>query len=281
MLKLAKKHNVTAKYAGQANTPARDHIWVYEVNNQPYGLSFEPYRRLDPNPEYNRTDWLKLEYVGYHKASSVPSWHSAGPDEWGSAQTYKILGKVSVDDVDGNVWNFLQDFGWYEESEENKAYKAKNNSYKDKKIAEEKYEKVKSIVNVEILESKFPQPEDFESEVYDTYDGDSSWSTTTLNEDIDTEFKIQLPISHILLCVGNIYPSLSYSLDGSYIDYEEIEEVNSIWDDNGNKILFVELADKVPEGRLRDLYIKYVSKAVTEAIDTYVRKNSSDCKLEW
>ncbi len=282
MLKLAKKYDVEVQYKGEGNSQTRDHFWVYEVNGQLYGLGFESYHRPDPNPEYDKTDWLKLEYIGYRRAGSVPSWHPAGPDEWGSAQVYTILGKVTADDIDENVWNFLQDLGWYEESEESKAYRAKNNSfYKDKKATEEEYEKVKSIINVEILESKFPQPEDFESEVYDTYDGDGSWSTTTLDEDIDTEFKIKLSIGHIPLYVGTVYPNLSYGLDYSYIEYEETEEINSIWDNDGNKVSFIELADKVPEGRLRDLYIKYVSKAVTEAVDTYVKENSSDCKLEW
>ncbi len=283
MLKLARKHNVVVKVKGDGDSPARDHFWVYEINDQLYGLGFTEYRlRKGEKPEYDKTDWLKLEYVGYRNAGSVSGDHPAGPDEWGSAQVYRILGKVTANDVDENVWNFLQDFGWYKESEESKNYQAKNDSfYKDRNIAEEEYKKAKSIINVEILESKFPQPEDFANEIDDIYD-DSSWSISTFDEDIDTEFKIKLSIGHTFLYTGNVYPNLSYNLEGSYIEYEGIEEINSIWDDNDIKeIPLVELANKLPEGRFRDLCIKYVSKAVTEAIDAYIRKNSSDYKLDW
>lgn len=284
MQKLARKYDVTAEYKGQANSPTRDHFWVYEVDGQLYGLGFSSghWLRDGEKPEYDRTDWLKLEYSGYRKAGSVPSWHPAGPDEWSSCQIYKILGKVTADDVAENVWNFLQDFGWSQESKESKEYRAKASIYnrKNSEAAEEEYKKVKSVINVEILESKFPQPEDFANEVYDTYD--DGWSTTTSEEDIDTEFKIKLSMGHIPLYTGIIYPDLAYGVDGSYIVYENTDEVSSIWkDDDSDGTTLVELADKLPEGRLRDLYIKYVSRAVADAIDTYVKENSSDYELDW
>lgn len=59
------------------------------------------------------------------------------------------------------------------------------------------------------------------------------------------------------------------------------EEINSIWDDNDNEIPLVELADKIPEGRFRDLYVKYISKVITEAVDAYVKKNSLDYEIDW
>lgn len=283
MLKLAKKYNVTAKYAGQANTPARDHIWVYEVNGQLYGLGFSSYHQPDPNPKYDKTDWLKLEYVGYRRAGSVPSWHPAGPDEWGSAQVYKILGKVTADDVDENVWNFLQDFGWYEESEESKTYQGKISPYNKKHsdADKEEYKRAKAIINIEILESKLPQPEDFADDFYENYDEDG-WTDTTSREDIDVELKVKVLLGHIPLYTGIVYPDLSYEARSSYIECTgTAEEINSIWDDDSNETALVELADKVPEGRFRDLYIKYISKIITEAIDTYAKKNSVDYKIDW
>lgn len=283
MLKLAKKYNVTAKYAGQANTPARDHIWVYEVNGQLYGLGFSSYHQPDPNPKYDKTDWLKLEYVGYRRAGSVPSWHPAGPDEWGSAQVYKILGKVTADDVDENVWNFLQDFGWYEESEESKTYQGKISPYNKKHsdADKEEYKRAKTIINIEILESKLPQPEDFADDFYENYDEDG-WTDTTSREDIDVELKVKVLLGHIPLYTGIVYPDLSYEARSSYIECTgTAEEINSIWDDDSNETALVELADKVPEGRFRDLYIKYISKIITEAIDTYAKKNSVDYKIDW
>ena len=283
MLKLAKKYNVTAKYAGQANTPTRDHIWVYEVNDQLYGLGFEPHHRPDPNPEYNRTDWLKLEYIGYRRAGSVPSWHPAGPDEWGSAQVYKILGKVSADDVDENVWNFLQDFGWYRESKESNDYQGKNSPYNKKNTdaAKEEYKRAKAIINIEILESKLPQPEDFADDFYENYDEDG-WTDTTSREDTAAELKVKVLLGRIPLYTGIVYPDLSYEARSSYIECTgTAEEINSIWDDDGNETALIELADKVPEGRFRDLYIKYISEIITEAVDTYAKKNSVDYKIDW
>lgn len=283
MLKLAKKYNVTAKYAGQANTPARDHIWVYEVNGQLYGLGFSSYHQPDPNPKYDKTDWLKLEYVGYRRAGSVPSWHPAGPDEWGSAQVYKILGKVTADDVDENVWNFLQDFGWYEESEESKTYQGKISPYNKKHsdADKEEYKRAKAIINIEILESKLPQPEDFADDFYENYDEDG-WTDTTSREDIDVELKVKVLLGHIPLYTGIVYPDLSYEAGSSYIECTgTAEEINSIWDDDSNETALVELADKVPEGRFRDLYIKYISKIITEAVDTYAKKNSVDYEIDW
>jgi hypothetical protein len=283
MLKLAKKYNVTVKYVGQANTPARDHIWVYEVNGQLYGLGFSSYHQPDPNPKYDKTDWLKLEYVGYRRAGSVPSWHPAGPDEWGSAQIYKILGKVTADDVDENVWNFLQDFGWYEESEESKTYQGKISPYNKKHsdADKEEYKRAKAIINIEILESKLPQPEDFADDFYENYDEDG-WTDTTSREDIDVELKVKVLLGRIPLYTGIVYPDLSYEARSSYIECTgTAEEINSIWDDDGNETALIELADKVPEGRFRDLYIKYISKVITEAVDTYAKKNSVDYKIDW
>lgn len=283
MLKLAKKYNITAKYAGQANTPARDHIWVYEVNGQLYGLGFSSYHQPDPNPKYDKTDWLKLEYVGYRHAGSVPSWHPAGPDEWGSAQVYKILGKVSADDVDENVWNFLQDFGWYRESKESNDYQGKNSPYNKKNTdaAKEEYKKAKSIINIEILRGEFPQPEDFADDFYENSDRDG-WSNDTSREGIDTEFEIKVLLGHTPLYTGIVHPDLSYEECLSSIEYSHIVgEIDSIWDDNDNEIPLVELADKIPESRFRDLYVKYISKVVTEAVDAYVKKNSVGYEIDW
>ena len=283
MLKLAKKYNVTAKYAGQANTPTRDHIWLYKVNDQLYGLSFSSYHQPDPNPKYNKTDWLKLGYVGYRQAGSVPSWHPAGPDEWGSSQIYKILGKVTANDVDENVWNFLQDFGWYRESEESKVYQGKISPHNKKNTdaAKEEYKRAKAVINVEILESELPQPEDFADDFYENYGGDG-WTDTTSREDIDVELKIKVLLGSIPLYTGIVYPDLSYEARFSCIECTgTAEEIDSIWDDDGNRTPLVELADKVPEGRFRDLYIKYISKIITEAVDTYAKKNSVDYKIDW
>lgn len=281
MLRLARKYNVTAKYAGQARTVyTPGHIWLYKVNDQLYGLGFSSYYSPDPNPEYDKTDWLKLKYKGEH--NTLFNRH-IDPDERSCYDLYEILGKVTADDVDENVWNFLQDFGWYRESEESKTYQGKVSPYNKKHsdADKEEYKRAKAVINVEILESELPQPEDFADDFYENYDEDG-WTDTTSREDIDAELKVKVLLGHIPLYTGIIYPDLSYEARTSYIECTgTAEEINSIWDNDGNETSLVELADKVPEGRFRDLYIKYISKIITEAVGTYAKKNSVGYKIDW
>lgn len=146
----------------------------------------------------------------------------------------------------------------------------------------EEYKRAKAVINVEILESELSQPEDFADDFYENYDEDG-WTDTTSREDIDVELKVKILLGHIPLYTGIVYPDLSYEARFSCIECTgTAEEIDSIWDDDdGNRTPLVELADKVPEGRFKDLYTKYISKIITEAVDTYAKKNSVDYKIDW
>lgn len=263
-------------------------IEVFKIDGEFYGKSVnsDDYWNLDAHtfekevPVYDRKYYDEDDYEEY----------PTGETTFEDVTEYQINSTLT----DENILEFLKAYE-YLESEGRALRNAKSKA--EKMVASEEFEKAKALIKVEILDSEYRTAADFADEVEDE------------NEEITDEeakFKIKVSAGQTPLFTGTVYPTVYFngSSETTYyspatmynrygdpgdpeesagtvsVIYQGVDDYFYMEDEFGEEITAKDFADKVPEGKFRDLYEKYADKVILDTIDSLIRK-AGDYEGEW
>ena len=263
-------------------------IEVFKIDGEFYGKSVnsDDYWNLDAHtfekevPVYDRKYYDEDDYEEY----------PTGETTFEDVTEYQINSTLT----DENILEFLKAYE-YLESEGRALRNTKSKA--EKMVASEEFEKAKALIKVEILDSEYRTAADFADEVEDE------------NEEITDEeakFKIKVSAGQTPLFTGTVYPTVYFngSSETTYyspatmynrygdpgdpeesagtvsVIYQGVDDYFYMEDEFGEEITAKDFADKVPEGKFRDLYEKYVDKVILDTIDSLIRK-AGDYEGEW
>lgn len=168
----------------------------------------------------------------------------------------------------------------------------------DKKAASDKdTEQAKKIIKVEVINGKFTDPNDYVDDV-----DEEDWT----HEDDEAEFNVKItigstPVFEGLALAGVNWtgssrttyyqPARMYMRNGdpgypeesagiTTVNFDSVE-LAFFEDADGNQYEVSELAARIPEGKFRDMFVKYGEQIVEEALEGYVDSHSDDVEYEW
>lgn len=286
--KLEKKYGIRQFEWPEYKNIDGEKIEIFKINGKLYGKSAKSdnYWNIDSRtvekevPVYGRKYYDEDDYEEY----------PTGETTFEDVTEYQINSTLT----DENILEFLKAYE-YLESEGRALRTAKSKA--EKAVASEEFEKAKALIKVEILDSEYRTAADFADEV----EGE--------NEDITDEeakFKIKVSAGQTPLFTGTVYPTVYFngSSETTYyspatmynrygdpgdpeesagtttVTFEGVDDYFYMEDESGEEITAKDFANKVPEGKFRDLYEKYADKVILDTIDSLIRK-AGDYEGEW
>ena len=286
--KLEKKYGIKQFEWPEYKNIDGEKIEIFKINGKLYGKSVksDDYWNIDSRtiekevPVYGRKYYDEDDYEEY----------PTGETTFEDVTEYQINSTLT----DENILEFLKAYDYLD----NEGRTLRNTKSKaEKAAASEEFEKAKALIKVEILDSEYRTAADFADEVEDK------------NEDITDEeakFKIKVSAGQTPLFTGTVYPTVYFngSSETTYyspatmynrygdpgdpeesagtttVTFEGIDNDFYMEDESGEEITAKDFANKVPEGKFRDLYEKYADKVILDTIDSLIRK-AGDYEGEW
>ena len=286
--KLEKKYGIKQFEWPEYKNIDGEKIEIFKINGKLYGKSVESddYWNIDSRtvekevPVYGRKYYDEDDYEEY----------PTGETTFEDVTEYQINSTLT----DENILEFLKAYD-YLKSEGRALRNAKSKA--EKTAASEEFEKAKALIKVEILDSEYHTAADYADEV-----DDEDWETT----DEEAQFKIKVSVGQTPLFTGTVYPTVYFngSSETTYyspatmynrygdpgdpeesagtttVTFEGVDDYFYMEDESGEEITTKDFANKVPEGKFRDLYEKYADKVILDTIDSLIRK-AGDYEGEW
>ena len=232
-------------------------------------------------PEYE-DEW---EYDRYGDKDWVGQ-HATGRTIEKTRDVYQVN---SVLDKKDPMYDFVKSFKYLESEEAIKDRRAASKAKSDEATAE--FEKAAKIFHVNITDGTYKSAADF----YDDCDDEGQSFT-----DDEAEFEADIlmgttPLGHYTIpaslefsgsCVTTHYERATYwdpeeRSGTTTIDLDEVNTDYDIIDEDGNEVSVEELAEKIPEGMFKNLFIKYIKRIINNAVDNYIPKDDSYYEEEW
>lgn len=286
--KLEKKYGIKQFDWPEYKNIDGEKIEIFKINGKLYGKSAKSdnYWNIDSRtiekevPVYGRKYYDEDDYKEY----------PTGETTFEDVTEYQINSTLT----DENILEFLKAYDYL--SHEGSALRdAKSKA--ERAAASKEFEKAKTLIKVEILDSNYRTAADFADEVEDE------------NEDITDEeakFKIKVSAGQTPLFTGTVYPTVYFngSCETTYyspatmynrygdpgdpeesagtvsVIYQGVDDYFYMEDESGEEITTKDFANKVPEGKFRDLYEKYADKVILDTIDSLIRK-AGDYEGDW
>lgn len=197
--------------------------------------------------------------------------------------------------TDPKVLEYFKAISYVNSSEREELFRKGRAAAKDAKDAESK--QAFSIIKVNVTDGKFTDPESYIDDVED-----ESWSCDDDEADFDITITVgSTPIFEGLACsvvsweggseLTYYQPATMYRSNGDPGDPEESSGVTRInyaglsceflLDKEENEFSIEDLAEKVPEGKFRNMFIKYGKQVVESALEDYVLSHSEDVEHDW
>lgn len=265
-----------------------EEIWVYKINGKFYGVNSETneYWNLDTRTVEKEVPVFTRKYYDEDDYEEYPT----GETTFEDFTEYQINSTLT----DENILGFLKAYDYLG----HEGYTCRKDKAKAERAAASKeFEKAKSLIKVEILESEYRTAADYADDIEDE------------NEEItdeDAKFKIKVSAGQTPLFTGTVYPTVYFngSSETTYyspatmynrygdpgdpeesagtttVTFEGVDDYFYMEDESGEEITAKDFADKVPEGKFRDLYEKYVDKVIVDTIDDLIRK-AGDYEGDW
>lgn len=286
--KLEKKYGIKQFEWPEYKNIDGEKIEIFKINGKLYGKSAKSdnYWNIDSRTVEKEVPVYRRKYYDEDDYEEYPT----GETTFEDVTEYQINSTLT----DENILEFLKAYE-YLESEGRALRNAKSKA--EKAVASEEFEKAKALIKVEILDSEYCTAADFANEV----EGE--------NEDITDEeakFKIKVSAGQTPLFTGTVYPTVYFngSSETTYyrpatmynrygdpgdpeesagtttVTFEGVDDYFYMEDESGEEITAKDFANKVPEGKFRNLYEKYVDKVILDTIDSLIRK-AGDYEGEW
>lgn len=286
--KLEKKYGIKQFEWPEYKNIDGEKIEIFKINGKLYGKSAKSdnYWNIDSRtiekevPVYGREYYSEDDYYEYPTDETT----------FENVTEYQINSTLT----DENILEFLKAYDYLDH--EGRALRH-NKSKAEEIAASKEFEKAKALIKVEILDSEYHTAADFADEVEDE------------NEDITDEeakFKIKVSAGQTPLFTGTVYPTVYFngSCETTYyspatmynrygdpgdpeesagtisVIYQGVDDYFYMEDESGEEITAKDFANKIPEGKFRDLYEKYADKVILDTIDSLIRK-AGDYEGDW
>lgn len=263
-------------------------IKVFEINGKLYGKSVDSddYWNIDAHTFEKEVPVYERKYYDEDDYEEYPT----GETTFENVTEYQINSTLT----DENILEFLKAYEYLS----HEGYTRRNDKARAERTAASKeFEKAKSLIKVEILESEYHTAADYADDVEDE------------NEEItdeDAKFKIKVSVGQTPLFTGTVYPTVYFngSSETTYyspatmynrygdpgdpeesagtttVTFEGLDDYFYMEDESDEEITAKDFANKIPEGQFRDLYEKYVDKVIIDTIDSLIRK-AGDYEGDW
>ena len=242
-------------------------LCVYKVNGKFYGVNSKA-------NEYWNLDARTVE-------KEVPVYENEYDDEGNWRGSHKVPGETEFENViefqinstvtDKNILEFLKAYNYLN----NEGAKLRKNRKETKSAAANAERKMaESFIKVNILDSKFRTPEDF---CEDVMEEDGDWEGLDEEADFTIEVsagqkKLFTARAEVILYFGG-YNETTYHSSATYwspeewggtatVSYNGIDDYLGLYVNKDQEISIESFAEQIPEGKFRDLYIKYAKQII-------------------
>ena len=225
--------------------------------------------------------WAKRSYIDSNGAADV---------DWETVKTGRYTDKTieafkpTTPCTDKNILDFIKSFRFINGYGPGTRQELRARDYKNKNAKEQSEENLASkLIKVDILDSDYKTAKyynDHDEGVFYAADADSYYDNTYEDDEAFFTVKVTVGQGHNVAYKCAVGASPIYTWEDGTFGYSHLDDhVYFYEEDKKTKLDIISYADKLPNDRIRNLYIKYIKKIILDKISNYIESDPDN--MSW